>query len=98
MSLGKIAVYARKIHRILVLFITALGLTMMVTGLTLHEGNEKGEATLLNYNVAWSIHGVISVIFALFLTAMIATGLFLYSYPWIQKMIRKNPPSRSAVN
>lgn len=91
MQLGKIAVYARKIHRILVLFISALSLVMVVTGLTLHKGNEADGKPLLNYNIAWSIHGTVAIFFAFILGCMVLTGLYLYSYPWLQKIIRPKP-------
>jgi hypothetical protein len=91
MTLGKLAVYARKLHRILVLFISVLSLIMIATGLTLRGGDEAGEKPFINYNVAWSVHGAVSVFFAIVLGLMLITGLYLYLYPWIQKLSRPKP-------
>jgi hypothetical protein len=95
MMLGKLAVYARKIHRILVLFITVLGVVMAATGLTMDEAGESGNSLFpfIDYRFARRIHGSLSTYFALVLGLMIATGLYLYLYPWLQKTFRKSPPS-----
>lgn len=97
MMLGKLAVYARKIHRILVLFITVLGTTMAVTGLTMDEAGEGSSLlSFINYGAARQLHGSLSKIFAIILGSMIITGLYLYLYPWLQKTFRKSPSSSSS--
>jgi hypothetical protein len=92
MTLGKLAVYARKIHRILVLFISVLGVAMAITGLTLHEAEEGGSfLPYLKADFAGEVHNSLSTYFAFVLGLMIITGLMLYLYPWLQKIFRKTP-------
>jgi hypothetical protein len=93
MNLAKLSIWARKIHRILVSFVTISGLIMMMTGLVMRNSTE-GETFLpfIDPTAARTVHGNTSAIFAVFLGLMILTGLFLYMYPWLIKILRK-PPS-----
>jgi hypothetical protein len=98
MNLTKLALYSRKIHRILVIFITILGTIMMITGLMIDE-LEDGGHIFADPEFIRSIHGKTSTPFAFVLGLMIVTGLFLYLYPWIQKTIHKTPaPPTQTIN
>jgi hypothetical protein len=98
MQLDKFALYARKIHRILVIFITILGTIMMITGLMIDE-LEEGNNIIADPEFIRSIHGKTSTPFAIILGLMIITGLILYLYPWLQKTIRKStPPPTQTIN
>jgi hypothetical protein len=95
MQLAKLAILARKIHRFLVLFVVVLGLIMMTTGLTLHEAEEGRQLfSFLDIGTARMIHSSISIIFSGLLSLMIVTGLYLFLYPWLQKITRKKVPTQ----
>jgi hypothetical protein len=90
MNLPKLAVFSRKIHRILVVFITVLGTVMAVTGVTMHEAGEGNKLlSFIDINSAEEIHNTLSVYFAVVLALMIITGLFMYLFPYLTRWFKK---------
>jgi hypothetical protein len=47
------------------------------------------EFALIDPLVARQAHGLISTLFSMVLFLMMLTGAFMYSYPWLQKIIKK---------
>jgi hypothetical protein len=96
MSLSKLAILSRKVHRFLVLIITVLGTVMAATGLTMHEaGEENNLFPFFDLNLAEKIHNTLSVYFTLVLGLMILTGLFLYLFPYITKFYSNRSTPKS---
>jgi len=91
MSLVKLSIWARKIHRYLVILISVIGLVMMVTGYKMKQATE-GVVVLpfIDYHAARVLHNQLSTLFAVILGIMMLTGIFLFLYPWIIKLSRKN--------
>jgi hypothetical protein len=91
MSLAKLSVWSRKIHRYLVILISVIGFVMMVTGYKMKQATE-GVVVLpfLDYAATRTLHNQLSTLFAVVLGIMMLTGIFLFLYPWIIKMTRKN--------
>jgi hypothetical protein len=90
MNLSRAAVLARKVHRILVWFITILGLVMMATGLSMHEAEEGTTLIpILDQGFLRTTHNSLSSLFSLILGLMILTGFYMYIYPWLQKITKK---------
>lgn len=93
MQLAKYSMFARKIHRFLVVFITLVGFAMMTTGYKMKSAGEGVNVLpFIDYQAARLLHNQLSTAFAFILAAMIVTGLFMYLYPWIMKLTRKNTP------
>jgi hypothetical protein len=92
MNLVKLTIWSRKIHRYLVILISVIGLVMMVTGFKMHKVLE-GEDVLpfLDYTATRTLHNQLSTLFAIVLGLMIATGIFMYIYPWLVQLSRKKP-------
>jgi polyferredoxin len=88
MTLSKLAVYARKSHRFFVILVILLGLVMMITGSAMKYPDL---VPFVDPFAARRFHGLISTFFSLVLFVMILTGGFMYIYPWLIKMIKKNP-------
>jgi len=91
MNLVKLAIWAKKIHRILVVFITISGLIMMVTGFKMKQATQ-GIIVLpfFDTTATRTLHNQLSTLFAIVLGIMMLTGIFMYIYPWIIKLTRKN--------
>ena len=99
MTLAKLAVIARKIHRLFVLIVTILGLFMMITGVIMkYPGFFMTLFPSADLSFSVTIHTNISTYFVLALLVMMITGLYLYLYPWIQKRISSRKPSGPAPN
>lgn len=72
---------SRKIHRLLVVFVTVLGLVMAGTGTVMRFPSllPQGVGAMVE------IHETVSVFFAAILVLQIITGLVLYVFPLIRK-------------
>lgn len=91
MFLTKLSIWARKIHRYLVILISVIGLVMSVTGYKMHEALEGTNVLpFIDYAAARVLHNQLSTLFAIVLGIMMFTGIFLFLYPWIIKLTRKN--------
>jgi len=88
MSLAKLSIWARKIHRLFVLVTSILGIGMSFSGISMWQGN----AVMIGSLSIRHIHNVSSIYFAISLLIMIITGLIMYTYPWIVKISRKPNP------
>lgn len=75
--MNKLYIYSRKVHRLLVIFVTVFGLIMSVTG------------TLMKFHLAdsslYSLHDFCSLIFTGVFGLMLLTGLYLYIFPYLKK-------------
>lgn len=82
----KLYLFAKQIHRLLVIFITGLGATMAGTGMMLkYPGSATRFLPGLDLGLVRFVHSTMSTAFALALVFMILTGLVMYIVPWIQK-------------
>jgi hypothetical protein len=94
MNLVKLVIWARKIHRYLVIIISVISPIMMVTGFKLHKERE-GEIVLsfIDATAARTLHNQLSTIFAIVLGLMMLTGIYLYIFPWLTKIFKKPSPT-----
>lgn len=82
----KIYLYARTIHRFLVMIISFLTLIMAGTGLILRQAREgKNLPNSIDVNLARYIHNQLSVLFTVVLILMALSGIIMYIYPLIKK-------------
>jgi hypothetical protein len=82
----KLYLFAKQVHRILVLIITGLGAAMAITGLALkYPDTAVSMAGSVNFGLVRFIHSNLSTVFAIVLLLMMCTGLVLYVVPMLQK-------------
>lgn len=72
----KLYIFARKIHRWLVLFILITGIVMSVTGLYLYIGQSPFFIRTL--------HHQLSIVFTLIFGLMSITGFYLFIFPYLR--------------
>lgn len=88
--MSKLYVLARKLHRLFVLAIVALGLAMTITGIFLrYPAFAEKIFPSLNLTLVRFLHNKLSVFFTITLALMSLTGLVMYLYPIILKRKRK---------
>ncbi len=85
--MSKLSYYARKIHRLLLLFVIIFGLIQMLTGLamrypTLFSVVDQGAALSLHYKTA--------TYFAIAFGLQLVTGIIMYLAPIIIKYKQKS--------
>lgn len=86
MKMTKIYLYARAIHRFLVIIIAVLTLIMAGTGLVLRQVSEgKNLPESIDVNLARYIHNQLSILFTIILVLMALSGIVMYLYPLIKK-------------
>lgn len=85
----KLYVYARKIHRLLVLLMVVLTVVMTLTGSMMKYPLAVRLLFFFDPVFARSIHNLISPLFSFVLLGMVVTGLYMYVYP---KIRRTTPP------
>lgn len=86
MKMTKIYLFARSLHRFLVIIISFLTLIMTGTGLILYQASEgKNLPASIDVNLARSIHNQLSVFFSIVLIFMVISGIVMYIYPLIKK-------------
>jgi len=72
--------YARIIHRYLVVIVVILGLLMIKTGLSMHEGLYFGfDPVTVRY-----VHNSVSTLFSIVLGGMMITGSYLFIFPYLR--------------
>lgn len=76
----KLYLFAKKIHRFLVLLISTIGILMAGTGILL-----KYKPDFINLGSVRLVHNSLSPYFALVFLGMMITGLIMYIFPLIQK-------------
>lgn len=86
MDIGRLSYYARNIHRLSLFFVIALGLTQMITGLSMKYPEwfpfmDQGAVRLLHFQTAGY--------FALVFSIQMLTGIIMYVTPWLLKIFRK---------
>ncbi len=86
MKTTKIYLYARAIHRFLVIIISFLTLIMAGTGIILHQSSEgENLPKNIDVNLARYIHNQLSVLFTVVLVLMALSGIIMYIYPLIKE-------------
>lgn len=80
MKQARLFILAKKIHRLLVLFILIAGGVMVVTGLIMYSGNYLSFDPL----IVRILHRQFSIIFAFILGLMATTGCYLFFYPHLR--------------
>jgi hypothetical protein len=72
--------YARRIHRYLVVIVLILSVLMMTTGYFMHKRMYFGlDPVTVRY-----LHGSISTLFSIVLGGMLATGVYLFLFPYLR--------------
>ena len=79
----KYYLFAKKVHRILVLIITVISLLMALTGLILKY--PALNLNLFDLGLIRYLHNQLSPLFGIVLFAMIITGIWMYLYPVLMK-------------
>lgn len=72
-------IFAKKIHRLLVVFILMTGIVMAITGLCMYSGNYLSFDPL----AVRTLHGQLSIVFVGILGLMATTGLYLFIFPYL---------------
>jgi len=81
----KLYLYSKTIHRLLVLVVTVLGLTMMLSGVVL-KYPDLPFISLLSYPFMRELHSTTSTFFSIGLFGMIVTGIILFIFPYLRKL------------
>jgi hypothetical protein len=89
----KIYLWAKKIHRALVVIISALSAVMVFTGLSLKYYGSSQNAGF-DMQALGRLHGEMSVWFSVSLAIMAVTGLVLYVFPWYSRRQSKLKQSK----
>jgi cytochrome b subunit of formate dehydrogenase len=76
----KVYLFAKKIHRLLVIIILTTGIVMAVTGLFMYSGNYLSWDPLM----VRILHHQLSIIFTLVLGLMGLTGSYLFIFPYLR--------------
>lgn len=85
MTMINLYVLSRKIHRILVLIISVVGIIMGLTGILLKYTFVATKFTFIDLGLIRFIHNNLSPIFSIVFMGMLITGLFMYIYPLTRK-------------
>ncbi len=81
-AMQKLYIFAKQIHRLLVIAITGLGAVMALTGFILKYPGLLGVG---NLGLVRFVHSTMSTAFGIVLVFMVLTGLVMYLVPWVQK-------------
>ena len=76
----KVYLFAKKIHRLLVIVILITGIVMAVTGLFLYSGNYLSFDPLM----IRTLHHQLSIVFAVVLGMMGLTGFYQFIFPYLR--------------
>lgn len=94
----KIYLFSKKIHRWLVLAVSALGLFMMVSGIFLkYPVFVMNNLKFIDLGLVRYLHNNISVVFSAALFLMMLTGLLMYFLPWLMRkksVLSSAPPTQ----
>ncbi len=90
----KLFLIARKIHRLLVLIITALMLVMAGTGVVMrYPAFFLEKFPKLNAGQLRFVHNKISTYFSVILALMVITGLYMYLHQWWARRKARTQPT-----
>jgi len=76
--------FAKKIHRFLVILISTIGVLMAITGMVLKYTFIATKFTLIDLGLVRFIHNSLSPIFFIVFLGMLITGLIMYFYPMLR--------------
>lgn len=85
MKMINLYILSRKIHRILVLIISVIGILMAITGILLKYTFIATKLTFIDLGLIRFIHNNLSPFFAVVFLGMLITGLIMYIFPLIRK-------------
>jgi len=77
-------ILSRKVHRILVLVISVVGLLMAITGILLKYTFFATKFNFIDLGLVRYIHNNLSPYFTIAFFGMIITGLILYFFPFVK--------------
>ena len=83
--MANLYILSRKIHRILVLMISVIGLLMAVTGIFLKYTFISEKLTFIDLGLIRFLHNNLSPYFVIVFLGMLITGLMMYIFPFIIK-------------
>ncbi|MBI5037544.1 MAG: hypothetical protein HZC01_02470 [Candidatus Kerfeldbacteria bacterium] len=91
-------IITKKIHRLLVLIISTLGLIMAITGIIMkYPDIAHNILGSINLGQVRNLHNKLSPIFSIALFLMALTGLWMYVYPSLAAWRRRRqPPANSS--
>ena len=94
----KLYLFAKQIHRLLIILITGLGAVMAGTGLMLkYPSRAVRFLPGLDLGLVRFIHSTLSTAFAIVLALMMLTGLVMYLVPWMQKRRAQIASTKEAI-
>jgi hypothetical protein len=82
MTMIKLYLYSKKIHRLLVLVITAMTIVMAGTGIVLEDPSSYPG---LDLGLVRYVHNKMSISFTVVLAIMTITGLYMYFFPVLNR-------------
>jgi len=86
-------VYARKLHRFLVLIISVLTIIMIITGgIMKYPDIASAIVPSVNFERIREVHSNISTYFSITLVLMALTGIIMYLYPTVIKWFKPQKP------
>lgn len=77
----KLYLLSKKIHRILVLIISVIGILMAITGIILKYTFIATKFTFVDLGSVRFVHNNLSPVFSIVFLGMLATGLIMYLFP-----------------
>lgn len=77
-------ILSRKIHRIMVLIISVIGLLIAGTGILLKYTFISEKLSFIDLGLIRFLHNNLSPYFAIVFLGMLITGLFMYLYPMLR--------------
>jgi hypothetical protein len=85
MKMTKLYLYAKLIHRILVVVITFLTILMAGTGTAIKYSEFFSSFPFINITFSRYMHNQLSIIFTIVLVCMATTGIIMYLFPIFRK-------------
>jgi hypothetical protein len=85
MMTTKLYILSRKIHRILVMIISVIGILMAITGVILKYPFISKNLSFLDLGLIRYLHNNLSPYFTIVFLLMSITGIFMYLFPLLKK-------------
>lgn len=80
-----IYIFSRKVHRVLIIMISVIGLLMAMTGMLLKYTFIATKFAFVDLGLVRYLHNNFSPIFSIVFLCMLLTGLIMYLFPLIHK-------------
>jgi len=80
----KLYLFSKKIHRVLVLIITVIGVIMSITGVLLKYTFISTKFSFIDLGLVRFIHNSLSPFFVIIFFGMMITGIIMYLFPLVR--------------